>query len=307
MICPKCGYESWSRDVVCTSCGCVLPAEPKRPGVQKAGEACRPRLDTPVLTRSAIKDSATSGVFVGGILCLTLAFLIRVFLAIRGDTFEAVNELLIMVNMTPLEGGAWMPLQSLLLSLLEQVPAIVLLTGLWTVFIGTAAKGVPPKAGLTVVRVGLVIDIIYLIMTGILSVVAVYMVSPDWAVVMALLLPGMYSLVVILRVKGFQSVATVRESLENGSPDSEISVAMSVFCFILGGLGILGSLTKLDIPGILTGISMIIFGVSSVGYRSSMAYVEGEIERGLSRPLQPVAQQIPTWKRVQMEQGLIDE
>ena len=304
MECPKCGSYYQEGEVVCTDCGAILPKKTAviTPSGSMVG-AERPSVDTKALTLSALKDNASSGAFLAGVICLTLKFLVSLFMAIRGDDLRQLNNILTMLGMDTIQGGlTW--LYSLLMTLGENIPLILLLVGMWMVYVQAKLNKVPSQVAFTFLTAGQVLEIVYLVVIFLVLVPILFSLDAGGTVALMVigLLAGMFVLVIIFRYKAVRAIATAKQTVISGCADSYISIALSVFSFIMGGMVCISSIFELDISGILSGAAMIIFGVVAIGYRNSMAYVECAARNTETQVRTPVQEKIPTWKRIQMEQ-----
>lgn len=316
MYCPKCGDYCRSGDVVCPGCGSILPSKPAAPthygrttdpanGVV-ASE--RPPVDFYAMTRSALSDTVSSWVFLLGTICISLGTLLAVILSAGDSTMASVNEVLVILGGDPIRDEGLLRLYSVLIQLVASAPSLAASVGLWMLYVqGKRSAPLNRNAVTLLWAAELLNTIVMCVLCLVLLFVIVGMSSGSAEVFMTVLsiIGGVFAVVILLQVKILKSLSVAREVVITSSPDSGISVAMYVLCFILGGITLVSGLFSLNLSSTLTGAGYIMFGCVAIGYRDAMGYVEDQMQYAENHrgPSAMPKENIPAWKRVQMEQG----
>ncbi len=98
---------------------------------------------------------------------------------------------------------------------------------------------------------------------------------------------------ILFYVKAIKSMNVIKKTAENGKVDGEISMFFIVMLFIFGGL----SCVSFTITGLLSGVSMIFFGIALVNLRKELNKLSPENKEqnfGYNPNMSYQAQQIPT-------------
>lgn len=309
MFCPQCGQPYAEGMSFCEHCGATLPP-PAAPGVApQAGMPGQPlpaQRSGPVSVLELLRRLATSPLYLTGAIAYTCFILFNLVSATSGSTLERLMDQYLSLlfrygNMGMGELGealdqlnSVMPLMrgaTLGTALVGQIPAILIVVGLWMLFASAKNRsGEPLKAtGLTIIKVITIINLVVVSLAALLVVVVLFLVmaalaSYEDAIVPAflaviVLVAAIFALAILFYVKLATTIHTMQTSIRTGTPSDRVSAYVAVIA-ILGGVGSLMSILGAGgVSGMLAmlgaAVAAFCYGIFLFRYRKEMRLVMG--------------------------------
>lgn len=309
MFCPQCGQPYAEGMRFCEHCGATLPP-PAAPGVApQAGMPGQPlpaQRSGPVSVLELLRRLATSPLYLTGAIAYTCFILFNLVSATSGSTLERLMDQYLSLlfrygNMGMGELGealdqlnSVMPLMrgaTLGTALVGQIPAILIVVGLWMLFASAKNRsGEPLKAtGLTIIKVITIINLVVVSLAALLVVVVLFLVmaalaSYEDAIVPAflaviVLVAAIFALAILFYVKLATTIHTMQTSIRTGMPSDRVSAYVAVIA-ILGGVGSLMSILGAGgVSGMLAmlgaAVAAFCYGIFLFRYRKEMRLVMG--------------------------------
>ncbi len=308
MICNKCGSEVLNKAAFCTQCGAklqepssVMPdfsVKPKKPPVIYSSN--------PAV--NIIKTMAASPMFLTAAIMFAVSIISSIIYAffINGEMQVIIAEALPNLQ-GEINGGAETEILQFLSGFLSSFGKvyiwIVLFSSIPSFFYITAfflirkagcdrTDGGMATSGFTIIKVLQKISIIISHISSVLFVILFFMSvvlpflpssDPDVKIVMIIFgitfafvflfsLAGMVLSILLSRYT-IKTLNTIITTAMSGTPNEKISNFVEIMCYISGGISILSSASSglAAVPSVLSGISIILFGVMLFNYKKQMS------------------------------------
>lgn len=296
MYCPNCGTQHSDGAKFCPKCGKQLNAA-TAPAVSAAPMPSTPQPAGSLaeLTQREVKQMAKGPLFLvtvilftaGLVLSMTtnplvllLDFVSPYLIDLFGfEAAYALDEVMSVLRDVDLFG-----------QIIANLPTILYALGMWMIVISAFQASVASiqPGGLTLIKVLVTIFFVLSIIGTALMIVAAILglgmlitdLEASPALFALVLIPVLALVLVILyNVKLLRTIKNIRYTATTGYPVSEIS-GLIIFCCYAGGIiSILGSL--LNFAGMLSAVSLLLFGVVLGQYKKRMLYLinDGEKDR----------------------------
>ena len=282
MICSKCNTMNPEGASFCKNCGASLFNQESVP-VAPEEIFEEPLSENPVI--NAIKKTASSAVFLAGVICITISAVMQLLSAFSGrlmlelvSAFEEAGYTEEVVELLDsIFTGA---------SVLSVIPLALVVVGLWLCHsIGKSQEA--KTAGLNIIKgiiiyeiiamsvaIGLIVILFIVcmavpsflatILNGSLETVPYVTDEVGTVVIMAILVLVFISMAVafvvnyILYAKALKTVKTIKDSLVSGTVAGKISMFLVIMLFVFGG----STAMTFSLSGISLGASYILFGIA---------------------------------------------
>lgn len=264
----------------------------EQPGVrQNTGAA-------PIASPIAIRNALASPVLLVALITFSVSFLFDLF-----GLFD-LPYLLSDYGYYGMDEWYAVSMMSVFSSLLTIAPSALLLAGFWVTY-GSAKAGNPKTAGLTMIKVALIIEMVFLcVIFGLMEIILLLgssMISfggsltssfgygvygyDDFGLaamqgvffVVMIFVAAALVLSIIFFVKAVKTAGVIRETVATGVPSDRVSGFVAVFLFIIAGLAASSFLSLMFLEGIFSMLGsacsitgMICLGIFLFSYRSKM-------------------------------------
>lgn len=259
MFCPFCGFNNYGCFKFCPRCGAQMPHFEEKQ-IEPADRK--------------IKKILSSKTF----LLLTVFLSLSMFFGILSVCFETKDQYADIISQIPYYTQQQMGFDldliqtvSLMCSILFNIPTMLMIFGLWYTYSCAKSNEEPMStAGLTLVKGVLSFTYIFmyileaLLIIGMIILAAVlFSVSSVGGFVffiVAFMLLAFYLPFIIFYAKLISTLKAVRETLQTGIANGNISIYAAVMCFVTGGIGFFSVISS-----ILMGVFTFLAGAASFG------------------------------------------
>lgn len=292
MFCTKCGKENQDGMRFCQYCG--TPLMQGSPAPQP--DAYVPQMPTLSPVMQALKQLATSPLYITGAVAYSCMILFNIVAAVSGGAGGGLANYLSMLNNYGLDTGELnymlgsamgvMTGTSIFFTLLSQIPAILIAVGIWMVFASASDRTGQPMTtgGLTLIRVLQIISIVgqslLLLILEIALVITMVSLSRYSDDVVPIAATGMVLILLIIGLsllysfKLVQTLGTMQRAIRFQKPLSRVSGYVAVLNILGGAL----SLFSMIVAGglfpalavLCAAVASIVFGVFLFQYRGRM-------------------------------------
>lgn len=297
--CKVCGKENPDNVDFCTSCGGTLfsPVEPKPS--ELAEETLFERY-----FRESWRQFVRSPLPLLFVLCYSVCVLLKWFN--QEATFQEVEKIVHSMGGWSLSLLSYRNIILTVVHIIEMLPGTLMALGMWAIYADAWDKTDRP------IRLGALKFIAILQVANFVVICLVFgfaILISGRALLLVVVLAGLILTMYWLMTA---TALSVRNVVQNYTPDSRYIKALAIVEFILAGLNVLSVVSgnaSNGLGGFLNGVLSFLLGSVLLQYKEFMdkincKYVETETETG---PVTIEQEQIPAWKRVQMEKENSEE
>ncbi len=304
MFCSKCGIENADGTQYCKNCGAPLKAPgasgpaPDGQNFMQNGAPYFNVAPPPMLSPAAVavKRVCSSPAALVAIVAYTLGVIVQFITSFVN--FSNTNYLYIFLRRYGLDFGELeeyiqrLSSTSLVSAIIGIIPSVLIAVGLWLAYTSAAQKGVIKTAGITLIKVILIITLVFLciIFSFALIVLIVaagaageYFGSEGGAAVAVVLVVFLVVavLTILFYAKAIQTSNAVSRTLRFGAPSNKASSFLAVAAIVIGVFDFIGAFLPMAIfngsfdalsfiSSLISAVSFITFGVFVFMYRGAM-------------------------------------